>query len=111
PPAQSHAAGGGEHDGAGATEVGKGLIVNYGALFEKAFAAWYRGEDGFLSCVLSFEDGALLIVPPLEDNDYRLVRVPKNYDEKVEYLNKNEDLAALMLAADDEVQKRGNKSA
>jgi superfamily II DNA or RNA helicase len=107
PPAKGHAAGGGVAAEAGTTgEAGTGLVINYSALFEKAFAAWHRGDDGFLSCVLSFEDGALLIVPPLEDNHYRLVRVPKD-SGRVEYINRNDDLAALMMVADEEVKKRG----
>lgn len=86
---------------------GDGLITNYDSLFEKAFAAWYHGADGFFSCTITFEDGAMIIVPPLEDNLYRLARVPKAKGEKVEYLSRNEDLAALMLDAEGHISKKG----
>lgn len=93
------------------TDQGKQLLANYEALFEKSFAAWFSGEDGFFSCTLSFEDGAFLIVPPLEDNYYRLAHIPKDQADKVEYLVRNEDLASLMLEADERVQKKAGKGA
>ena len=93
------------------SQVGDGLIVNYDALFEQAFAAWHHGDDGFLSCTITFEDGALIIVPPLEDNYYRLARVPKDYEQSVQFIQRNEDLAALMLDAERVVQERGSKTA
>lgn len=90
---------------------GSGLIANFEPLFEKSFAAWYNGGDGFFSCTLSFEDGALIIIPPLEDNYYRLARVPSDRQKPVEYLTRNEDLASLMLEADEYILKQGAQSA
>lgn len=87
------------------------LIANYDALFEKSFAAWFNGGDGFFSCTLSFEDGALIIVPPLEDNYYRLALVPKESHKPIEYQARNEDLASLMLDADEKVRQRASVSA
>ena len=91
--------------------VGDKLLANYEALFEKSFAAWFNGGDGFFSCTLSFEDGALIIVPPLEDNYYRLALVPKDPARKVDFLTRNEDLSSLMLEADTRVRDKGNMSA
>lgn len=102
-------------DGAPVAETeastGDKLLANYEALFEKSFAAWFNGGDGFFSCTLSFEDGAFIIVPPLEDNYYRLALVPKEGGRKVEYLDRNEDLSSLMLNADTRVKSKGNASA
>ena len=91
--------------------TGGNLIANFEALFEKAFAAWYTGNDGFLSCTLSFDDGAYLIIPPLEDEYYRLVHVPKDRKQPVRYADKNEDLASLMMSADSKVRAAAGKSA
>lgn len=90
---------------------GDRLVANYEALFEKAFAAWYQGPDGFLSCTLGFDDGAFIIVPPLEDNYYRLVHVPKLTDQPIKSLQRNEDLASLMIAADQEISQRARSIA
>lgn len=87
-------------------DVGQGLVADYMPLFERAFAAWYQGTDGFLSCTLTFEDGAYIIVPPLEDNYYRLAHVPKAYDTPIRYLDRNEDLASLLMQADTLIQKK-----
>lgn len=91
------------------TDVGEDPIANYEALFEKSFAAWHMGSDGFFSCTLSFEDGAFLIVPPLEDNYYRLARIPANPAAPIEYFARNEDLASLMLEADEQVRAKAGK--
>lgn len=91
--------------------VGEGLLANYEALFEKSFAAWFNGGDGFFSCTLSFEDGAFMIVPPLEDNYYRLALVPKEKGRSIQFLNRNEDLSSLMLDADTRVKEKGSLSA
>lgn len=97
-------------DDSGGTKAGTGLFADYLPLFEKAFAAWYRGGDGFFSCTLSFEDGALVIVPPLQDNLFRLVHVPKIKDAPTQVLARNDDLTALMLDADEQVQQRSEAS-
>ncbi len=81
-------------------EIGTGLIVSYENLFEHAFAAWHQGAEGFFSCTAGFDEGAMIIVPPLEDNYYRLSFIPKQRIAPVEFLIQNEDLAALMLDAD-----------
>jgi len=94
----------------GGSKPGQGLFADYQPMFEKAFAAWYRGADGFFSCTLSFEDGALVIVPPLQDNLYRLVHVPKIKDAPSQVLARNDDLTALMLDADEQVQQRSEAS-
>lgn len=91
--------------------VGDKLLANYEALFEKSFAAWFNGGDGFFSCTLSFEDGAFIIVPPLEDNYYRLALVPKERQKPIQYLIHNEDLASLMLEADTKVRQRASLNA
>lgn len=92
-------------------EFGDSLVSDYAPLFEKAFAAWYHGSDGFMSCTLSFEDGAYIIVPPLEDNYYRLVHVPKQKDAQVSFLQRNEDLTALMMDADVQIRDRASNGA
>jgi superfamily II DNA or RNA helicase len=86
--------------------TGTGLVTNYEPLFERAFAAWYHGADGFLSCTVSFEHGAYIIIPPLEDNYYRLVHVPKFRTQPIEFINRNEDLSALMMDADALIQNQ-----
>jgi superfamily II DNA or RNA helicase len=91
--------------------IGETLIANYDALFEKSFAAWFNGGDGFFSCTLSFEDGAFIIVPPLEDNYYRLALVPKDKSQSVQFLTRNEDLSSLMLDADERVRQKASMSA
>ena len=91
--------------------MGGHLIANFEALFEKAFAAWYTGNDGFLSCTLSFDDGAYLIIPPLEDEYYRLAHVPKDRKHAVRFVDKNEDLASLMMSADSHIRKYVGRTA
>jgi superfamily II DNA or RNA helicase len=87
------------------------LLASYENLFDKAFAAWYMAEDGFISCNLSYEDGAFIIVPPLEDNYYRLAYVPKERSQPVSYKVRNEDLASLMLDADAVVRAKAGNAA
>ena len=79
---------------------GEGLSAEYGTLFEKAFAAWHMGGDGFLSCGLGYDNGSLVIMPPMMDEFYRLARVPKEKNEPVYMLGLNEDLASLMVDAE-----------
>ena len=95
----------------GELAVGGRLIANIEPLFEKSFAAWYTGNDGFFSCTLSFEDGAIVIIPPLEDNYFRLARIPADRQAPVQCLLRNEDLASLMLDADVIVHRDGKASA
>lgn len=90
---------------------GGSLIANFDQLFDKAFAAWYTGNDGFLTCTLSFEDGAYLIVPPLEDEYYRLIHVPKDKTKGLHAIDRNDDLAALMLAADGMIREKAARTA
>ncbi|PJF39385.1 MAG: hypothetical protein CUN54_08835, partial [Phototrophicales bacterium] len=98
-------------DGAALASVGNGafngtdLVANYAPLFERAFAAWYQGDDGFLSCTLGSDDGALIIMPPLEDPYYRLIHVPKGADKRPAVLQRNDDLSSLMLSADQEIER------
>lgn len=87
------------------------LVAHYETIFEKAFAAWYSGDDGFFSCTLSFEQGAYIIMPPVEDEYYRLVLVPKDRNKKIVGLERNEDLSSLMLVADERVKAVGGSSA
>lgn len=94
----------------GELSYGDQLLVNYESVFAKAFAAWYVGEDGFFSCTLSFEDGAYIIAPPLEDNYYRLIHVHKDSARKPAVISRNEDLSSLMLDADERVRKMANMS-
>lgn len=96
---------------AGNLGMGGDLIANFEPLFEKSFAAWHTGSDGFYSCTLSFEDGALIIVPPLEDELYRLAYVPSDKGRPVSYLMRNEDLASLMMDADEYIRQHGAPSA
>lgn len=92
-------------------DVGGELVSEYTPLFEKAFAAWFHGTDGFLSCILSFEDGVYIIVPPLEDEYYRLTLVPKGYKEPVQVLQRHEDLAALLIDADALIRAKNSTGA
>lgn len=90
---------------------GCGLIANFDQLFDKAFAAWYRGQDGWLTCTVSYEDGTYLIVPPLKDEYYRLIHVPKDKTKPLQPLDRNDDLAALMLVADGIVREQAARTA
>lgn len=99
-------------DGAGVeewenVEWGEGLIATTESVFEKAFAAWHKGADGYYSCPLSFEVGALVIEPPGEDDYYRLFLVPHDFKKPARLLEQNEDLPALMLAGDERVIAHG----
>jgi hypothetical protein len=82
------------------TAVGEGLTAEFSSLFEKAFAAWHMGTDGYLSCGLGYDHGALVIMPPMMDEYYRLGHVPKWKGEAVKLLSMNEDLASLMTDAE-----------
>jgi len=84
---------------------GNGIVTSHESLFEKAFAAWYSGEDGYLSAALGFDKGALIIMPPIVDGYYRLAHVPTNGNEPVVFLDRNEDLASLMLSAEKRIDK------
>lgn len=95
---------GGYHPG---SAIGDDLIASYESLFEKAFAAWYSGRDGYLSCGLGFERGTLVIMPPMLDEFYRLVRVPKGRGDTIEHINHNADVASLIEAAGQIIQARG----
>jgi len=88
--------------------AGEELQAEFGNLFEKAFAAWHMDADGFMSCGLGYDNGALIIMPPLVDEMYRLGRVPKVDSEPVYMISLNEDLASLMLEAEKFVRTHGN---
>lgn len=89
------------------TAIGQGIESEYAPLFERAFAAWYADGEGYFSCTLKFEQGALVIVPPLTDNAYRLAYVPREKADGVKFINENEDLGSLMLDADNYLEKLG----
>lgn len=89
------------------TAIGQGIESEYAPLFERAFAAWYTDGEGYFSCTLKFEQGALVIVPPLTDNTYRLALVPREKEKGVQFIQENEDLGSLMLVADTYLEKVG----
>ena len=89
--------------------VGEELIAEHSELFDKALAAWHVGNDGYISCTLSFENGSMIIVPPIEDEYYRLIRVPKSRKEAccVEY--QNSDLNDVMMEGERMIREFGDK--
>lgn len=91
--------------------VGGELITEHSSLFEKALSAWHVGADGYISCTLSFEAGSLLIMPPMVDDYYRLVKVPKSrYDTPtIEY--QATTLQQVMESGERLVKKFGDKQA
>jgi superfamily II DNA or RNA helicase len=91
-------------------QIGDGLTAEYTSLFEKAFAAWYMGGDGYLSCGMGYDNGALVIMPPIMDEFYRLGHVPKWQNDAVTLLSMNEDLASLMVEAERHLKKIGYRA-
>lgn len=90
--------------------MGEELVAAYSSIFQKTFAAWHMDAQGYLSCTLSFDSGALVIAPPSIDSlNYRLAFVPKDRDEKVRWLIWNEDLAGLMEQADEYIKRKGDE--
>lgn len=88
--------------------LGTGLVTEISSVFEKAFAAWYMGEDGYMSCGLGYNNGTLVIMPPLTDEYFRLAHVPREDNLPVKLVSMNEDLASLMLGADDMIKRLGD---
>lgn len=91
--------------------IGSELVAVHSNMFEKALAAWYVGNDGYISCTLSFDAGSLLIMPPMIDDYYRLVKVPKsrNDNPSIEYQNSN--LNEIMMWGETLVKKFGDNTA
>lgn len=83
--------------------VGVGLVSQTKAIFEGSFSAWYVA-NGYSTCGLG-DQGTLAIVPPIKDDYYRLVRIPKSSDEKIVVLQRDSDIASLIFAADSLVKK------
>lgn len=92
-------------------ENGGRLIATFETVFDKAFAAWYSGDDGFFSCTVSFQDGAVVIAPPLTDNYYRMIYVPADPRKPTKVVSRDEDLSALMIDADERIKRKGSNTA
>lgn len=86
---------------------GEGLSVEFVSLFENAFAAWHMGDDGLMSVGLGYDNGTMIIMPPLVDEYYRLGHVPKDPNSQIKLLNMNEDLGSLMETAETAIKKHG----
>jgi superfamily II DNA or RNA helicase len=86
--------------------AGAGLYAEFDNVFRNAYAAWYK-SGAYLSCGVG-ENGALVIVPPDRDDFYRLVFVPRDRDKPLEMLNRNTDVASLIIDADKDVKRRAN---
>lgn len=69
-------------------------------LFAHAFGAWYWDATGFMSCGLGFDAGALIIVPPLMDENYTLLHVPQNRALQMTTLGADGDVRSLIDVAD-----------
>jgi len=91
--------------------IGKELVAEHGTMFDKAHAAWHIGNDGYISCTLSFNAGSLLIMPPMVDDYYRLVRIPKAKDSAPEMEYQNTDLKHVMMEGESMVKKYGDQKA
>lgn len=85
--------------------VGNGLVQQLGSIFESAYGAWYQGVNGYWTASAGFEEAALAISPINADGVHLLIAVPRYGDPRI--LDRNEDLASLMLDADGLVQARG----
>lgn len=95
-------AGGGE--GAPDEEFeGEGLITHTGRVFRDAFSAWY-GQNGYYS-ISGGDDGMFVIVPPIHDERYYLLHLAADWTVGARLLGFNDDLASLILVADDVVRK------
>lgn len=104
-------AGAGRSSDWGEEFTGSVTMTEIGTLFEQAFAAWYTGGDGFLSCALPKGYGAYLIVPPVQDEYYRLLLIPEDRNAPPVVRDSNEDLAALMLVADAKIRQYAARTA
>jgi superfamily II DNA or RNA helicase len=91
--------------------IGSELIAEHAEMFEKALAAWHVGNDGYISCTLSFDAGSLLIMPPMIDDFYRLVKVPKSRDDNPTIEYQNSDLNEVMMWGETLVKKYGTEQA
>jgi len=91
--------------------IGSELIAEHAEMFEKALAAWHVGNDGYISCTLSFDAGSLLIMPPMIDDFYRLVKVPKSRDDNPTIEYQNSDLNEVMMWGESLVKKYGTEQA
>lgn len=88
--------------------VGQELIEVFEQLFPEGRAAWYHGEDGYISCMLSFDSGSLVIIPPLTDPLYRLVRVPKSKDEPIVLEYQNLDVRFCLIVGEQLVKRQAH---
>lgn len=91
--------------------IGGELIAEFESLFKDAMAAWYVGNDGYVSCNISFDKGSLIIMPPVIDDYYRLFRVPKSRKEAPQLEYQNTDIKECMIEGERIVKRGGEKSA
>jgi len=102
-------AGGGFGDKKQNEEYTGGELVTstYNPLFADAFAAWYSADDGSMSCMLAFGDGAVVILPPESDEYYRLYRVPDSPKKPVVFMDRDADAATLVQRGDAAARRSG----
>lgn len=95
-PSASSSGGGGEAGGA-SLYIGDGVSMESGSIFEESFAAWFTGE-GYHSCTLGSNKGALVVIPPTQDDLYRLVLVPDSDYQPIEVLDFGYESEGLLTA-------------
>jgi superfamily II DNA or RNA helicase len=82
---------------------GEGIVARAGSLFSETFAAWYI-EGGYSTCSMG-DHGTLVIIPPVDDDYYRLIRIPKGRNQAPIVIGKDRDISALVFQADNIVQE------
>jgi superfamily II DNA or RNA helicase len=85
--------------------TGKGLVAAaHAALVRDTYAQWHIGVDG-LSCMISFQDGTFVVLPPDDDGFWRLYHVSDR--GQVEFKDRSDDAREIVKAADDFARKTG----
>ncbi len=103
----SRRAGGGGGGKAAPQFSGRGLVASaHLPLFANTYAAWHIGPDGF-SCMISFDGGTFVIVPPEDDEYWRLYHVPDSQRDRIEFKDRSDDAKALVKIADDYARQNG----
>lgn len=83
------------------------LTAIYEPLFAQAFGAWFWDATGYMSCGLGFDAGTLVIVPPLVDESYMLLYVPKDRSKAIKTLSSSTDVRSLIDVANAYIRDTG----
>lgn len=86
--------------------LGAELVAHYESVFEKAFSAWFVGKEGYLTASMGWDGGALIIMPPILDEQYRLGRIQKDSSMPIRLLGMSTDLAELIAEAEGYIKKQ-----